>query len=73
MCFGFILFILISLSALEKASIIQTKQNLETFAYALESIIQNKTNLLLNLFRNAVGDRRQFFVKSAALRSKALL
>ncbi len=48
MCFGFIFFVVISLFTLEKASIIQTKQNLRTFAYALENIMQNKANLVLS-------------------------
>ena len=48
MCFGFIFFVVISLFTLEKASIIQTKQNLRTFAYALENIMQNKANLILS-------------------------
>lgn len=47
LCFGFIFFVFISLSSLEKASVIQTKQNLKTFAHALENIIISKTNLLL--------------------------
>lgn len=47
LCFGFIFFIVISLSALERTSVIQAKKNLRTFAYSLANIMQNKNNLLL--------------------------
>ncbi|MBO5691527.1 MAG: hypothetical protein J6R96_06685, partial [Spirochaetaceae bacterium] len=41
LCGGFIFFIIISLHTLEQTAITQTIENLRTFAYAIEQVIQN--------------------------------
>ena len=41
LCGGFVFFIIISLHTLEQTAITQTKENLRTFAYAIEQVIQN--------------------------------
>lgn len=42
LCGGFVFFIIIALSTLEKTASIQTTENLRTFAYAIEQLIQNR-------------------------------
>ena len=46
LCGGFVFFIIISLSTLEKTAITQTKENLRTFAYAIEQLIKNQQSVL---------------------------
>lgn len=41
LCGGFIFFIIISLRTLEQTAVTQTIENLRTFAYAIEQVIQN--------------------------------
>ena len=41
LCGGFIFFIIISLHTLEQTAVTQTIENLRTFAYAIEQVIQN--------------------------------
>ena len=47
LCFGFIFFIFISLNTLEKTAVIQTEQNLRTFAFSIEQLLYSENNLVL--------------------------
>ncbi len=49
LCCGFLIFILISLHALEQTAISQTEQNLRTFAYSIKQLLQNQQNLTLDI------------------------